>query len=68
MDQFHRDVMHLLRFSLQHPATAAPLLFPMFDQDQIRKLYEIPLKTRERVWRDRDRPELKSLFVLRAEA
>lgn len=63
MDQFHRDVMHLLRFSLLHPATAAPLLFPMFDQDQIRKLYEIPLETRERVWRDRDKPELRSLFV-----
>ena len=68
MDQFHRDVMHLLRFSLQHPASAAPLLYPMFNPDQIRKPYEIPLETRERLWRDRDKPELKSLFALAADA
>ena len=62
MDQFHRDVLQLLRFSLDHPPGAAPLIFPMFRPDQIRGLYEIPRESRERIWRNRQRPEYLSLF------
>ena len=62
MDQFHRDVLELLRFSLDHPPAAAPLIFPMFRAEQIRALYEIPLERRQRIWRDRQKPEYLSLF------
>lgn len=62
MDQFHRDVFELLRFSLRHEASAAQLFFPMFRPEQIRSLYEIPLDVRERVWANRALPEYRSLF------
>ena len=62
MDQFHRDVLQLLRFSLDHPSAAAPLIVPMFRPEQIRALYEIPLERRQRIWRDRQKPEYLSLF------
>lgn len=62
MDQFHRDVFELLRFSLRHEPAAAQLCFPMFKAEQIRSLYEIPLEVRERVWANRTHPEYPSLF------
>jgi hypothetical protein len=62
MDQFHRDVLQLLRYSLKHSAAAAPLLFPMFDREQIKRLYDIPIETREKIWRNRDDPKYRSLF------
>lgn len=54
--------MHLLRFSLEHPVGAAPVLFPMFEAKQIERLYAIPLPTRERIWRKRDLPEYRELI------
>src|SRR5688500_12392404 len=54
MDQFHRDVLQLLRYSLKHSAAAAPLLFPMFNREQIQRLYDIPVETREKIWLNRD--------------
>jgi hypothetical protein len=62
MDQFQRDVFELLSFSLRHDATAAQLFFRMFQPEQIRALYEIPLETRARIWANRTRPEYRSLF------
>jgi hypothetical protein len=62
MDQFHRDVLELLSFSLRHEATAAQLFFRMFQPEQIRALYEIPLEARERIWANRTSPEYRALF------
>jgi hypothetical protein len=62
MDQFHRDVFELLRFSLRHEAAAAQLFFPMFRAEQIGALYRIPLETRERIWANRTQPEYRALF------
>lgn len=62
MDQFNRDVLHLLRFSLLHPPEAAPVLFPMFTREQIRQLYAIPLATRRKVWENRADPAYRAMF------
>ena len=62
MDQFHRDAFELLRFSLRHEAAAAQPFFPMFRSEQIRALYDIPLDARERIWKNRNSPEYRSLF------
>lgn len=62
MDQFHRDVLQLLRFSLDHPPATAPMFFPMFRPEQIRALYDIPAEKRERIWQNRQQPEYLSLF------
>ena len=65
MDQNHRDVLHLLRFSLEHPLNAAPMMFPMFATDEIERLYQIPRAVRQRVWENRFRPEYRSLLESR---
>lgn len=62
MDQLARDVLELLRFSLRHPPEAAHRFFPMFRPEQIRALYEVPAETRERIWNDRNSPEIRFLF------
>lgn len=62
VDQFQRDILHLLRFSLEHPADAAPVIFPMFDAGQIQRLYAIPRDARARIWTNRDRPEYRALL------
>jgi hypothetical protein len=62
LDQFHRDVLDLLHFSLRHDPPAAHTFFPMFTPEQIRALYEIPREVRERIWAKRARPEYRSLF------
>jgi hypothetical protein len=62
MDQLHRDVLELIRFSLRHPPEAAHRFFPMFQPEQIRALYDIPAETRERIWNERTRPEIRFLF------
>ncbi len=66
MDQLHRDVLELLRFSLSHPPESAPLFFPMFRPEEIRALYEIPVETRERIWTHRNQADYRSLFAVRA--
>jgi len=65
VDQIHRDVLHLLRFSLEHPPKAAPVMFPMFAREEIDRLYEIPREVREKVWKNRHRPEYRSLLESR---
>lgn len=62
MDQLQRDVLELLRYSLHHDPAAARLLFPRFEEAQIRALYEIPAATRERIWSRRAEPRYRSLF------
>lgn len=62
MDQFNRDVLELLSFSLRHEAAAAQLCFPMFKREHIRSLYDIPREVRERIWANRALPEYRSLF------
>jgi hypothetical protein len=62
MDQLARDVLELLRFSLGHPPESAHRFFPMFQPEQIRALYDIPDGTRERIWNERNRPEIRFLF------
>lgn len=66
MDQLHRDVLELLRFSLAHPPESAPLFFPMFRPEEIRALYEIPIETRQRIWTNRNHADFQSLFAARA--
>jgi hypothetical protein len=67
LDQLQRDALQLLQFSLTHPITVAPLLFPMFRRDQIQGLYDIPLPMREKIWRNRNRPEYQSILQLVAD-
>ena len=63
MDQLHRDVLELLRFSLAHPPEAARLFFPMFRPEEIRTLYDIPSEARQRIWANRNHSDYQSLFV-----
>jgi hypothetical protein len=67
LDQLQRDALQLLQFSLGHPVTVAPLLFPMFRREQIEALYRIPLETREKIWKNRNRPEYRSVLQLAAD-
>ena len=62
MDQLHRDVLELIRYSLSHPPGAAGFFFPMFRPEQIESLYAIPHEVRERIWKNRSNPAYQALF------